>query len=131
MSTYNSCTFVGNLVADPDDLKDGEVSKFRMAIDYGFGDRKGTLFQDVLCLKNTSKFVLKFLRKGSKVLVEGELQDNSYEKEGTRIFQSQIKANVVRGFKAASEAGGSEQGSSDTGNSSPSEGSDDNDDCPF
>lgn len=126
---FQNYTFIGNLTRDPESIKDGKYSKFSVAVNYGYGDNAGVVFWDVFIpSESTSKYVLGYLRKGSQVLVSGELTDNSYEKDGERVDKRQVVAREVKGLNrvATKEEGGSSESSGSTGDSE-----EEDDDIPF
>lgn len=96
----NNLTINGRLV------KDAEIgctantqaakAKFTIANEVGFGDRKHTNFINVICFGKTAEFAEKWLAKGNRVIVEGELRTGSYEgKDGKKVYTTDIFANRI------------------------------------
>ena len=61
----------------------------------------------------TADFVGKYFKKGSKMLIEGEIHNNNYEKDGVKHYGVQITVNNVEFFgkKSDGEATAKDNGS--------------------
>ena len=105
--SVNKVILVGNLGADPEvrSLGDGaEVANLRIATSERWKDRTSneqkertewhrvSIFGDGLV--NVAK---NYLRKGSKVYLEGSLQTRQYDKDGVTQYATEV---VLRGFDA-------------------------------
>ena len=86
---------LGNLTQDPicKDLGESKVCNFGLAVnEYYYKEGKkqqNTVFIDIESWNKQAENCNKFLKKGSKVLIEGKLKTNSWEKNGqkyTKIF---------------------------------------------
>jgi single-strand DNA-binding protein len=97
---YQKTVLIGNLGADPEvkTLPSGKsVAEFRMATSYGFGEKETTEWHRVVAWEKTADAVGKFLKKGSKVFVEGRIQSRSYDdKDGQKRFITEIIASEVK-----------------------------------
>ena len=60
----------------------------------GEGERD-TDFFNLLAWDKTAEFFAKYLRKGTKILVEGRLQNNNYEKDGVKHYGQDIIVQAV------------------------------------
>ena len=60
------------------------VLGFTVALNEGYGDKKTTEFVDCTAWENTAEVVVKYCHKGSKLLVEGKIRSDSYEKNGEK-----------------------------------------------
>lgn len=81
---YNSCTFVGNLVRDPEtkSAQSGTVyCKSSIAVNSGFGDKEKCLFLNFTAFGKTAEAIQKFVGKGDRVLLSGELQCDEVEQD--------------------------------------------------
>ena len=92
----NQCNFIGNLTKDTQRIKtqsNTPMTKFTIAVN----DRqdKEPIFLDILTFKSTAENCAKYLTKGSKVFVTGELQLNEYESEGKKYSRPELTANRV------------------------------------
>ena len=97
----NKAVIVGRLVRDPDvrALNDGKtVSKFTVAVDRRFKNKNGEKeadFIQVVTFGKTAEFVAEYVKKGNMVSVAGRITTGSYEKEGRKIYTTEITADEV------------------------------------
>lgn len=105
MPSLNKVLIAGNLVDDPRTglLESGiSVANFRIASTQSYKGRDGewkekTCFVDVVAWRRTAELVSEYLRKGSPVLVEGELQTNSWQgQDGSQRSRVEILARRVQ-----------------------------------
>lgn len=57
----------------------------------------------------TAEFIQKYLKKGSKIFIEGEIHNNNYtDKNGNKVYGTQISVNNIEfsGSKADGNVGG-------------------------
>ena len=88
---------IGRLTADPEiRYSQGEnatcIARYRLAVDRRFkrdGDQEADFISCVAFGKN-GEFAEKYLHKGMKIGVEGRIQTGSYEKDGQRIYTTDI-----------------------------------------
>lgn len=71
------------------------VARFTMAIDDGYGDKKKTNFIPVTVFGKQAEACEKYLAKGRMVAVEGKIQTGSYEKDGTKVYTTDVIAARV------------------------------------
>lgn len=71
------------------------VAKFTMAIDDGWGERKRTNFIPVTVFGKKAESCERFLSKGKLVGVQGKIQTGSYEKNGQKVYTTDVVANEV------------------------------------
>ena len=95
-------TFIGNLCSDPEvrSTPNGiTVTTLVVAVDRKFKDAQGdkkTDFFRVVCWRQLGEICAKFLSKGKKVAVIGELQARTYEaKDGTTRMSLDVQADEV------------------------------------
>lgn len=119
MASYNKCTFLGNVTRDPElkYLPSGvAVCDFGIAVNKKLGKDKPdrVLFLDVTIFERKAEVAAEYLRKGSQVLVEGELVLDQWTDKTTGDKRSRHKLN---GFDfqmlgsprgAGNDAGGSQ-----------------------
>ena len=97
----NKAVIVGRLVRDPDvrALNDGKtVSKFTVAVDRRFKNKNGEKEADfipVVVFGKPAEFVAEYVKKGNMVTVAGKITTGSYEKEGRKIYTTEITADEV------------------------------------
>ncbi len=103
MPSINKVIISGNLVRDPDTriLENGtHLAKMSIANNQRYRDKNGewqekTCYVNVIAWRKTAELVSEFCRKGSPVLVEGELVFNSWEdRDGDK--KSRIEVNARR-----------------------------------
>lgn len=75
------------------------IAKFRIAVQRRFANAQGVRESDfftVVAWRQNADFVGKYIRKGRKVLVEGELQNNNYTaQDGSKHYHEQIVATNI------------------------------------
>jgi len=97
----NSVVIVGNLASDPEvrTTQSGTSNcTFRVAVQRSFANANGVREADFLsCVawRQTADFVGKYLHKGSKVAVSGSIQTRNYEKDGRKVYVTEIIADRV------------------------------------
>lgn len=111
----NKVIMCGRLTRDPEirygGTNNGCIAKFDLAVDRRFkreGQPTADFFKCVAFGK-TGEFVEKYLRKGTKIFLDGELQNDNYaNKEGRMIYGMQIVVSQVEfaESRAASQQNG-------------------------
>lgn len=98
----NKVILQGRLVADPElrHTASGVAwASFRMAVDRDFKDKetgeRQADFISVLAWRQTALFVEKYFSKGRMAIVEGKLQTRNYEKDGVRVYVTEVVADNV------------------------------------
>jgi single-strand DNA-binding protein len=111
----NKVLLYGNLTRDPElrALPSGmNVVNFSIATNRVFRDRDGkkqeqTDFHNVVVFGRQADTVNQYLKKGAGVFVEGRLQTRSWEKEGQKMYRTEIVADRVQfGPKGGGGGGG-------------------------
>ncbi len=116
MAGYNKVILVGNLVRDPElryTPQGTAVSDLSLAVSTGRGgrgpDRKEeTMFIDVTVWDRQAENCCKYLSKGRSVLIDGRLQQDTWEDRESGKKRSKIKAvaQVVQFLGGRGEGGG-------------------------
>ena len=93
MADLNTVTITGRLTKDPE-MKTTQSGKnvvsFSVAVN---GYKEGDVsYIDVTAWEKTAELISKYFNKGSRILISGQLQQRSWEKDGKR--QSKIEINV-------------------------------------
>lgn len=105
--SLNKAIIIGHLGKDPEvrHMNNGKpVCSFSVATSESWKDQSGArqertqwhnvvIFSEGLC-----KVASQYLRKGSKVYLEGQIQTRSYEKDGSTRYITEI---VLQGFNAS------------------------------
>ena len=98
----NKCILVGNLTKDPElsTTSNGvSVCRFTIAVSRRYSNAEGereTDFLNIIVWRNLGENCHKFLKKGSKVGVVGNIQNRSYDAtDGTKRYVTEIVAEEV------------------------------------
>src|SRR5699024_8645834 len=98
----NRTVLVGRLTKDPE-LKYTQsgvaVARFTLAVNRNFKNAQGQQEADFIPIqvwRKQAENVSNFLNKGSLVGVEGRIQTGSYEKDGQRVFTTDVVADSVQ-----------------------------------
>lgn len=100
----NRVTLLGNLCVDPELRMTGggqAVLKLRMATNESYLDNNKTRqerveYHSLVIWGKRAEGLAKILAKGSRLLAEGGLRTSSYEKEGNKVYRTEIVVqNVV------------------------------------
>lgn len=73
------------------------IAKFNLAVDRTFkkeGQPTADFFNCVTFGK-TAEFIEKYITKGSKILIEGSMQNNNWEKDGVKHYDMQVLVERV------------------------------------
>ena len=87
----NKCYFTGRTTKDVEvrytaGEKKTAVGKFSLAVDTGYGDNKKANFFNMTAWGKTAEAMEKNVRKGTKIVVECEANQNSYtDKNGNKV----------------------------------------------
>ncbi|MCB0795508.1 MAG: single-stranded DNA-binding protein [Flavobacteriales bacterium] len=113
MSGVNKVILIGNLGADPEvrHLTNGAtVANFRIATSETYKDRQTgekreqTEWHNVVAWRGLGEIAEKYLRKGSKVYVEGKLRTRQWEdRDGNKRYTTEIQADEMTMLDRANE----------------------------
>jgi single-strand DNA-binding protein len=116
--SVNKVIIVGNLGKDPEIRSfpnGGRVANFSVATseswkDKNSGERKErTEWHKISVLNDTLVGVVeRFLKKGSKVYIEGQLETRKYEKNGQDVYSTEVVLRPYRGELTMLDARGGE-----------------------
>ena len=84
----NRIFLMGRLVKDPElrDTHSGKTyARVGLAVDRPFSKNKEVDFFNLVAWDKTAEMMSRYLGKGRRILVEGRLQTNSYEKNGVKV----------------------------------------------
>lgn len=97
----NTVIFMGRLTADPDirSTRDGKpVGAFSIAVDRRFrrdGDPEADFFR-CTAFGKLAEFVEKYLKKGTKIVLRGTIQNNNYtDRQGVKRYDTQVIADSI------------------------------------
>ena len=100
MAGVNKVILVGNLGRDPEvrHLEGGaSVATFSLATSESYTDRDGnrqtqTEWHNIVMWRGLATIAERYLKKGSKVYLEGKLTTRSYEKDGVTRYTTEVVA---------------------------------------
>ncbi len=150
----NKVILIGNLGRDPETRYSqggNAVTNFSVATTENWRDRQSgeqqerTEWHNVVCFARLAEIAGEYLRKGSKVYIEGSLRTSSWEQDGQKRYRTEIMARDLQmldsrgggaptGFESGGGSGAYSGADSDQrGNNAPTLSDDDNfdDDIPF
>ena len=143
----NKVILVGNLGNDPETRympSGGAVTNISIATSKAWKDRDSgeqkekTEWHRVVFFNRLAEIAGEYLKKGSKVYVEGELRTNKYDKDGQTRYSTEIVANEMQmldsrggGGMEPPSGGGGTQASAPSQDFGPPPVEDFDDDIPF
>lgn len=96
----NKAILIGNLGRDPEAFNGG--CRLALATDESYKDKNTgqmvpkTEWHSITAFGRLGEICMNYLKKGSKVYVEGRLQTDKYQKDGVDHYQTKIIANDMR-----------------------------------
>lgn len=119
----NSVQLIGRLTRDPSvsygAASQTAVARFTIAIDRGKdrnGEDRGADFPSIVCFGKTAELVEKYVGKGRLVGITGRIQTGSYERNGEKVYTTDVVADRVEFLDRGDRSGG---GSSSYSNPEP------------
>lgn len=96
----NKVQLIGNLTRDPETrYSTGEnqtaICRFSIAINTGYGDKQKTDYPQIVVFGKQAESCDRYLHKGNKVAISGRIQTGSYEKDGQKIYTTEVVAEQV------------------------------------
>lgn len=96
----NKVILMGRLTADTELKKTGDgvsVIRFTVAVNRPKQKDKERAADFISCVafRQTAEFISKYFRKGSAIIVFGTIRTGFYEKNGTRIYTTDVIADEV------------------------------------
>jgi len=92
---------VGRLTKDPEiklTSNQTQFCNFTVAVDRKFKDQNGQRQADFInCLawKQTAGFIQKYFKKGNRIGLTGSIQTRSYDKDGQKVFVTEVLVEEV------------------------------------
>lgn len=84
---------VGNLTKDPEKVQGQELCKISIAVKNDYKNSDGVYgyeFFNLAVWNRLSEIAIKYLHKGSKILIVGRLQNRSWESNGVKKYATEI-----------------------------------------
>ena len=128
----NKVVLIGRLTRDPDiRYTQGEyaicIARYTLAVDRRF-KREGEQNADFIsCVAfgKSGEFVEKYLHKGTKIAITGRIQTGSYEKDGQKVYTTDVvveEHEFAESKASSSGSAGSSSPAAGTGRSQPATG---------
>ena len=140
MSSLNKVQLIGNLGNDPDIINEGKIAKFSLATSESWNDKtsgekmtKTEWHNIVVYNEGLVGVIQQYVKKGSKVYVEGQLQTRKWEdKDGVTKYTTEIVLQNFNGTLTMLGENNSSQASSTSSNTPSTDTSTEpDDDIPF
>lgn len=95
----NKVILIGRLTKDPEIRTSGNytIASFSIAVDRKFkreGEAEADFF-NCTAFNKTAEFVEKYCKKGTKMVVEGRIQNDNYEKDGVKHYGVKIMVDSL------------------------------------
>jgi single-strand DNA-binding protein len=99
--SVNKCILLGNVGKDPEikaSVSGTIIANFSIATSDRFQDKDGnwqdrTEWHNCVAFKRNAEIIRDYVRKGSKLYVEGKIQTRSWEKDGQKHYKVEIIVN--------------------------------------
>lgn len=118
----NSAQIVGNITKDIDlkytsGTNAKAFTRFTVAVPRRFKNAEGKYDADFInCTAwgGTAEFISKYFHKGSRIGITGEIRTGSYEKDGQRIYTTDINVNTAEFVGGKSDGGNVSKNNTDS-----------------
>ena len=106
----NRVELIGRITRDPElryTSSNIATTRFTLAVNRPFqgqNGEQGTDFINIVVWRKQAENVKKYVSKGSLVAVEGRIQTGSYEKDGQRIYTTDVVADSVQFLETKSQS---------------------------
>lgn len=106
----NKVMLIGRITKDPElryTSSNIPSVRFTLAVNRPFENQNGereTDFINIVVWRKQAENVKKYVSKGSLVAVEGRIQTGSYEKEGQRVYTTDVVADNVQFLESKSQS---------------------------
>lgn len=99
---FNRVTLIGRLTKDVQLRQTGSgisTTTFTVAVDKRYkqeGSQDGADYINCVAWRQAADFLGKYAHKGDQVFVDGRIQTRSYEKDGQRVYVTEVVADDVK-----------------------------------
>ena len=106
----NRVELIGRITRDPELRYTGSniaTTRFTLAVNRPFqgqNGEQGTDFINIVVWRKQAENVKKYCSKGSLVAVEGRIQTGSYEKDGQRVYTTDVVADSVQFLESKAQS---------------------------
>jgi single-strand DNA-binding protein len=116
--SVNKVILIGNLTRDPEvkyTPQGTAVAQIGIATNERFKDKEGQWqdrpeYHNIVAWQRLAEIAGEYLKKGSKVYIEGRLQTRSWEKDGTKHYKTEVVAGDLVLLGGRGDSGGDEGG---------------------
>ena len=112
----NQCSFIGRLGADPEtrySASGDPVCSLRIAVGWKSKDKEGAEWVSLTAFGKLADICSQYLKKGSKVFVQGRMKTDEYEKDGIKRYSTKIMLDNMQMLDSKTD-GSSRQQSEDS-----------------
>lgn len=117
--SFNNCSFSGNVGKDPEarHFENGSVvANFSIAV---AGRRDSVFWMPVKVWGKNAQVILDYVKKGSQIIVNGELEEESWEKDGKRNTRMTLNCRDFKLMGGQKPANGGSSSSRATSSPAP------------
>lgn len=106
----NKVILIGRVTRDPElryTASNIPSTRFTIAVNRPFQNQNGEReadFINVVVWRKQAENVKKYVSKGSLIAVEGRIQTGSYEKDGQRVYTTDVVADTVQFLESKSQS---------------------------
>lgn len=111
----NKVILIGNLGRDPEtrySQNGSPITNFSVATSESWRDKSSgenqerTEWHNIVCFNRLAEIAGEYLRKGSKVYIEGQLRTSSWEADGQKKYRTEVYARELQMLDSRGEGGG-------------------------
>lgn len=95
----NKILLIGNVTKDPEikTIPSGDkVTNFSLAVNEKYKGEEKTEFFNLVAWRKTAEVIGQYVRKGSKLYVEGRITTRKWEKDGQTHTRTEVLVNQVQ-----------------------------------
>jgi len=110
----NKVILIGNLGRDPEtrySQNGSPITNFSVATSESWRDKSSgenqerTEWHNIVCFSRLAEIAGEYLRKGSKVYIEGQLRTSSWEADGQKKYRTEVHARELQMLDSRGEGG--------------------------
>lgn len=100
----NKVILMGRVGKDPESRdfgQGGQACNFSVATNETWKDKSGvkqekTTWHKVVCYGKLAGICQEYVKKGKQILIEGKINTRSYDKEGAKVYITEVNADEVK-----------------------------------
>ncbi len=106
----NRVELIGRITKDPElryTSANVATCRFTLAVNRNFSNQNGEReadFINIVAWRNQAENIKKYVSKGSLVAVEGRIQTGSYDRDGQRVYTTDVIADNVQFLESKSQS---------------------------